>query len=317
MIGEFDLIARYFAPLAGAAGLGLVDDAACLIPPDGKDLIISKDMLVAGVHFFADDLSRSLAFKALSVNISDLAAKGASPYAYFLGLSIPVGTSEKWFEDFAAGLADAQAHYGIELAGGDTTSTGGPITISITAIGHVAHSAMVRRNGAAVADRIYVTGTLGDAAFGLCGLRGECAKHDDLLERYHRPVARHQFGQGLSGLASASADVSDGLVADLGHICRASGVGALLKEAAFPLSPNVERLIRENQSLSPLVWSGGDDYEIVFTAPYEGEETLMEFAKTVGVRVTEIGEIVASSEIELVDSSGKLVQIKSRGFTHF
>jgi len=316
-LDEFDLIARYFSPLAGRSGLGLLDDAACITPPTGKDMVVSKDMLVAGIHFFPDDKPASLAFKALSVNISDLAAKGARPHSYLLGLSLPEDMDQIWIEQFADGLAEAQKYYNIELIGGDTTSTLGPITISVTAIGYVEQGGMVRRNGACIDDRIYVTGTLGDAALALLGIRGECKLYEDLLECYHRPVVNSVFGQGLCGRASASADVSDGLIADIHHICKASGVGAVVNASALPVSANAARIIKRDSKLAPLIWSGGDDYKIVFTASAENGCHLKRFAKQTGVKVTEIGKIVAGAGVDLVDFSGQQVQIGTEGFMHF
>ena len=317
MPDEFDLIAQYFAPLSGSAGLGLLDDAACVKARPGYDLIISKDVLVEGVHFFEGANPIDLAAKALGVNISDLAAKGAKPSAYFLGLTLPKTIEEGWIKGFAAGLQISQSGYGIELLGGDTTSINGPIVISVTALGYVAENTMIKRSGAQVDDDIYVTGTLGDAALGLRILLGEASHSNYLVARYHRPQARHQVGQRLVGLASASADISDGLLADLGHVCKTSGVGAHIKQGKIPLSPSTETLLMENSSFADLVWSGGDDYEILFTSPQANRLEIEQLRAEVTIPITRIGMVEKEMGVRLVDRSGNLVQVDEVGFQHF
>jgi len=316
-LGEFGLIDRYFAPLAGAEGLGLKDDAACLTPTGGTDLIVTKDMLLEGVHFLKDDPADSLGHKALAVNLSDLAAKGATPRHYFIGLALPKGTSGDWCAAFAAGLKSMQDASGIILQGGDTTASQSGIVISVTAMGEVPSGAMIRRSGARVGDDVYVTGTLGDGALGLLSLQGKIAAEEYLAERYRRPVPRTAIGVTLRGFAHAAADISDGLIADLGHICDASGLGAEIEEALLPVSRAAKAAVAANPALKPLIWSGGDDYELVFTAPEALRENIAALARVQEVAITRIGKIEAKKNVRLVDPAGKLVQIDREGYQHF
>lgn len=317
MAGEFDIIAKYFMPLAGPEGLGLADDAACLTPSAGRSLIVTKDMVIGGVHFLEDDPADSIAYKALAVNLSDLAAKGAVPKYYFLGLGLPGGTDDLWLASFAAGLKRAQEESGITLAGGDTTSSPGHVSISITAIGEVPTGKMLRRNGARAGDTVYVSGTLGDGAFGLKCLQGEVEFREELVRRYRYPQARLALGAALLDIATASADVSDGLLADLGHICKASHLGADLEETKLPVSDDVRQLLKAEPDFAPLVYAGGDDYEIVFTAPESAGAEVQEATQQSGVKVTAIGRISDTPGIRLVDQSGELVQTARHGYQHF
>ena len=233
---EFSLIARHFRPLAGPGSLDLLDDGALLTPPPGRQLVFTADAMVAGVHFLPDDPADSVAAKLLRVNLSDLAAMGAVPLAYLMTVSAPRETGDAWFAAFATGLARDQAQFGITLLGGDTTSTPGPTTLSLTAIGHVAPGAALRRTGAVAGDEIWVTGTIGDGALGLLALQGKVADADGWLAgRYRLPEPR--LGLALHGVVSACMDVSDGLVQDLGHLCRASGLGAVIEAGLVPRSP--------------------------------------------------------------------------------
>jgi thiamine-monophosphate kinase len=316
-LNEFDMIARYFAPLAGPEGLGLLDDAACFTAPKSCDLVISKDILVADTHFFADGDASDIAFKALSVNVSDLAAKGAVPLHYLLGLSLPKAIDADWLKGFAKGLSEAQATYGITLVGGDTTATQGPVTISITAIGSVNAGCMIKRSGARAGDDVYVSGTLGDAALGLQACNGVIPAATAFQARFDRPLARHTLGQSLVGIATAAADVSDGLLADLGHICKASGVGARVYEADLPVSDAGRLALANTPALKPQIWSGGDDYEILFTAPKEKATEIRQAAQKSGDTVHKIGQITAKKTVELVDPYGKLVQVDTKGYRHF
>src|SRR5690242_19837048 len=224
---EFDLIARHFRPLAGPGALDLRDDAALLTPPPGHDLVLTADAMVGGVHFLPDDPPDLIGRKLLRVNLSDLAAKGATPLGYLMTVSAPKGTPDAWFAGFAAGLAADQATFGVSLLGGDTTSTPGPLSLSLTMIGHVAHGAAVHRFGAQGGDEVWVTGTIGDGALGLAVALGRLTDASGyLLGRYRLPQPR--IGLAIAGIASAGMDVSDGLVQDLGHICRASGLAAAI-----------------------------------------------------------------------------------------
>lgn len=315
---EFDLIARFFAPLAGPEGLGLKDDAALLRVPAGEELVLSKDVLVADTHFFADDDPSSIGFKAVSVNVSDLAAKGASPKYYLLGLSLPKTATLDWLEGFASGLKSAQDHYGIRLVGGDTTATNGPVTISITAVGVVPEGDMILRSGAKPGDAVMVTGALGDAAFALQALTGADIEIEGAcFERFYRPQARSDVGVQLRGIATAAADVSDGLLADMGHICMASGVGAKLYEDRLPVSIAVTNCLTKRPELKPLIWSGGDDYELLFTVPVEKIAAITNTLEDAGIRVSRIGDVVEGKTVELVDSSGKIRHADRKGYRHF
>jgi len=317
MAGEFDLIATYFRPLAGPEGLGLVDDAACVSVPNGNDLVVTKDLIVEGVHFIGDEPAQDIAWKALAVNLSDLAAKGSTPSHYFLGLSLPADRSEAWVAEFASGLRACQDAFGIRLAGGDTTASRSGVTISITAMGSLPSGTMITRSGATVGDDIYVSGSLGDAALGLKMVQGDLDCAPALKERYQRPMPRVALGQMLRGVASACADVSDGLLADLGHICAASGVGARVDQARLPLSGEAATLVGRDSALWPCVFSGGDDYELVFTAPRQQADHLAGIAGDCDVPLTRIGMIEAGKECHLVDQEGNLVQSAHQGYQHF
>lgn len=284
-LGEFSLIARHFAPLAGEGALGLTDDAALLTPPPGRDLVLSADAMVAGVHFLPGDPADLVARKLLRVNLSDLAAKGAVPLGYLLTLSAPRETPDSWFAAFAAGLAEDQRAFGVALLGGDTTSTSGPVSLSLTIIGHVAPGAMVRRDGARPGDGVWVTGTIGDGALGLAAAQGRLSDPSGfLLDRYRLP--RPRVGLAIAGVASAGMDVSDGLVQDLGHICRASGVAAAIEAERVPLS---EAARAAGPDWLETCLTSGDDYELLLAAPPEREGALRAEAARAGVPVTRIG----------------------------
>ena len=232
---EFALIARHFRPLAGPGALDLQDDAAVLMPPPGRDLVLTCDAMVAGVHFLPDDPPDLVGRKLLRVNLSDLAAKGATPIGYLMTVSTPRDTPDAWFAGFSAGLKQDQQQYGVTLLGGDTTSTPGPISLSLTILGHVEPGQAVHRAGARPGDGIWVTGTIGDGALGLAVARGRLADPTGhLLSRYRLPQPR--VGLAIAGIASAGMDISDGLVQDLGHICRASGLAGEVEAALVPLS---------------------------------------------------------------------------------
>lgn len=314
---EFDLIARYFAPLAGAAGLGLSDDAACYTPEDGMDLVISKDLLVAGTHFFPHDCPEDVAFKAISVNVSDLAAKGATPVGYLLGLSLPKHTDTGWFQSFTHGLKAAQEQYGLALIGGDTTSGDGGLVVSVTILGSVPEGTMVRRAGAKQGDDIYVTGCIGDAALGLLAAENKIVQSETFKQRLLHPIARHNFAEVLRDHASASADISDGLLADLAHICDCSKSGAQINQRDIPLSDAARAVLVEGGDLWKTILGGGDDYELIFTAGPGKETMLRAAARHRGVLLTKIGKITGSSTIELVDLDGEIVQVEPVGYKHF
>ncbi len=311
---EFSLIARHFAPLAGEAGLGLLDDAAVFAPPPGRELVVTADAMVAGIHFPPDDPPRLIGQKLLRVNLSDIAAMGAVPLGYLLSLSAPRGTPEAWFAEFAAGLALDQAEFGVQLLGGDTTSTTGPITLSVTLIGHVAPGQAWRRGGARAGDGLWVTGTIGDGVLGLAALRGEIADPDGALAlRYRRPQPR--LGLALHGIVSAAMDVSDGLVQDAGHMARASGVALRLETARVPVSA-------AGQEAGPRFVetgvAGGDDYELLLAVPPGQDDALRAAAAAAGVKVTRIGWFVEGApEVTGVAADGSAVALGGGGWSHF
>lgn len=325
--GEFELIARYLAPLAAGDPLafGLSDDAAVIKSPPRKDLVVTKDMMVADVHFLASDPPDLVARKLLRVNLSDLAAMGAVPHGYLLGLALPnTGpnmTDESWLATFCDGLGEDQETYAIHLLGGDTVSTPGPLTLSLTALGTVEPGMALRRSGASVGDCVFMTGTLGDAALGLKILKGSLSVEGQggqhLIERYRLPRPRLHVGQALAGTASAAADISDGLVADLGHICEVSGVGAMVFEEALPLSPGAESAIDSDPERIVDILTGGDDYELVFTASQDSRAKVAEVADSLKIRISEIGAIESGSMVKVINHKGLERALGAGGFIHF
>lgn len=311
---EFSLIARHFAPLAGDGGLGLTDDAAIVTPPPGRDLVITADAMVAGVHFLPHEPAENVARKLLRVNLSDIAAMGAVPLYYLLTLSTPRGLPDAWFAAFAGGLAADQTRYNIALLGGDTTSTPGPITVSVTMFGHVAPGTALRRSGARAGDDLWVTGIVGDGVLGLMALRGECADPDGTLAaRYRLPEPR--LGLHLHGIAHAAMDISDGLVQDAGHLARASGVALVLNIDNVPLS------LGGRAAGSDFVASGtagGDDYELLLAVPPENKAALRASAAKSGVPVTRIGRFAEGNpDVRAVDATGTHVALGQGGWSHF
>ena len=321
--GEFELIAELFAPLAtGAGAFGLRDDAAIATPPAGHDLVVTADALVEGVHFFASDPPELIARKALRVNLSDLAAKGCIPSGYLLTLSLPSHIDGLWLRAFANGLAQDQGSFGISLLGGDTTATPGPLTIAVTAFGHVPEGKMLRRAGARAGDLVFVSGTLGDAGGGLACLKEEAgpsnaADRAYLVDRFQLPQPRIALGQALVGLASASIDVSDGLVADLGHIAESSSVRVQIEAARVPLSPPLKALWGTSQDTIVRAATAGDDYEIAFTAPPENRGFVRGAAVGSGVPVTEVGRCEAEEGVILVDEKEREIPVSRSGYVHF
>lgn len=320
-LGEFALIAKLFAPLAKSEGaFGLVDDVATLSVPEGRELVAKVDAIVEGVHFFRDDPADLVAKKALRVNLSDLAAKGALPIGYLLSLSVAPWCGDDWLMRFAAGLADDQAQFGISLLGGDTTSTPGALTLSVTALGTIESGRTIRRAGARAGDRVFVSGTIGDAGAGLALLKGlpaqlSSSERESLIARYRLPEPRLALGKRLVGLASASLDVSDGLIADLAHIAEVSRVRISLDAARVPVSPASAKLW--GPEAVQRAASAGDDYEIAFTAPETARAGIARAAAESGTPVHEIGRVVAGEGVVLLDERGSSVPIARPGFTHF
>jgi len=311
---EFSLIARHFRPLAGPGALDLTDDAALLAPPAGRELVLTVDAMVAGVHFLPDDPPDLVGRKLLRVNLSDLAAKGATPLGYLMTVSAPRATPDAWFAGFAAGLAADQAEFAVSLLGGDTTSTPGPISLSLTAVGHVAPGRMVRRTGARDGDGIWVTGTIGDGALGLAVAQGKLADPTGhLLDRYRLP--RPRLGLAIAGIASAGMDVSDGLVQDLGHLCRAAGLRATVEAPLVPLS-DAARAAGPGWLTTCL--TGGDDYELLLAVPPARETALRQAAREAGLAVTRIGSFGPGAQGVLVrDSAGQQIDLDRPGWSHF
>jgi thiamine-monophosphate kinase len=311
---EFSLIARHFRPLAGPGALDLRDDAALLTPPPDRQLVLTADAMVAGVHFLPDDPPDLVGRKLLRVNLSDLAAKGAVPLHYLMTVSTPKDTPEAWFAGFAAGLAQDQATYGVTLLGGDTTSTPGPVSLSLTIIGHVAPGAAIHRFGARAGDEVWVTGTIGDGALGLAVALGRIADPTGLLlDRYRLPQPR--VGLELAGIASAGMDVSDGLVQDLGHICRASDLGAEIDADRVPLS-DAARAAGPDWVATCL--TGGDDYELLLAVPPDRSEALSRATARIGVAVTRIGHFQSGPAVVMVRrASGEPLALTKGGWSHF
>lgn len=321
--GEFALIAEIFAPLAtDPNAFGLTDDAAIIAPAPGKDLVVTADMLIAGVHFFADDAADHIARKMLRVNLSDLAAKGATPHAYLLTVALPHEVRLRWLRDFAGGLRADQRQFGISLLGGDTTATAGPLTLSVTAMGFVPEGRMLRRAGASNGDGIYVTGSIGDSVLGLAvrrhGAPAGMARDDAeyLLERYLLPRPRVALAPFLAGLAHAAIDISDGLAADLGHLCKASGVGARIVAGSVPLSEAAGRALAGGATGLAQLFSGGDDYELLLAVPDAAASELRRHCDLLRVPLTRIGQFTSGSEVVFLDAAGAELAMDSGGYRH-
>ena len=331
--GEDDLVARYFRPLArSAAALGLVDDCAALTPPPGHDLVLKTDAVAAGVHFFAEDDWGDVAKKALRVNLSDLAAKGARPLGYLLTLALPADWREDDLARFTAGLDADQDAFDVSLLGGDTIRSPDGLMVSVTVFGAVPTGRMVRRAAARPGDVLFVSGTLGDAALGLrlrtapesaarWGLTADEAGH--LARRYLRPEPRLPLAPAILAHAGAAMDLSDGLGLDLSRMCRGSGVAAEVDTAELPLSPAATRALAAEPDLLATILGGGDDYEILTAVPPSAAADFTAVAATSGVPITAIGHVVeapsaiASSEPRFLSANGRPLPFAPGGFRHF
>jgi thiamine-monophosphate kinase len=327
-LGEFELIARYFAPLAvDAAALALRDDAAVLRPPESQEIVLSCDTVVEGVHFLPDDPPDTIAHKALAVNLSDLAAKGARPYVYLLALALPADPQPAWLEAFASGLGELQEQAGICLVGGDTTRTPGPLAITITALGLVPHGHAVLRLGAKQGDRLYVSGTIGDACLGLRLLKDPAlgekwglseAERGFLIERYRRPQPRSNLALLLRNFAQAAIDVSDGLVGDVEKLAQVSHVGAAIDTARVPFSAAAQKALRHEPELLATLLTAGDDYEIVAALPEGSAAAFESEAAAKDARLTMIGRVEGQAgAVKVVDPNGKTLKLPRSGFSHF
>ena len=311
--GEFDLIARIRARVATRADvvLGIGDDAALLAPPPGRQLVVTADTLNDGVHFPRGTSPADVGWKALAVNLSDLASMGAEPAWCTLSLSLPQ-SDPAWIEGFLDGFLDLAEQHGIALVGGDTTR--GPLSIAVTATGLVEPGRALRRDGARVGDEVWVTGTLGDAAGGLALLDREPVPA--LRARLDRPTPRVAAGRALAGIATACVDVSDGLLADLGHVCARSHVAARIDVDALPASAALMEVIGEADRIA-LQASGGDDYELCFTAPADAGADIGAVSAQLGLRITRIGRIVAGEGVHPVDAKSQPWSSPRRGYDHF
>ena len=324
--GEDSLIARYFKPLATDPGAFNLGDDAAVLKPSGDDIVVTTDAIVEGVHFLADDPPDTVARKALRVNLSDLAAKGATPAGFVLTLALRAA-DDAWLTPFARGLGSDAGLFGCPLLGGDTVSTPGPLTISIAAFGRVPAGKMVRRSGAKPGDRVMVTGTIGDAALGLDILKGgpvAAALADDagaramLIGRYRVPQPRNALAKAVRNHARAAMDVSDGLAGDLAKLCGVSGVSAVIDAPSIPLSPAAAALLARGTVDIETIVSGGDDYEVLCTVPEDSFEAFVQAAGQAGVAVSSIGVIVAGSSVpRFLDGEGREIALPRLSYSHF
>jgi thiamine-monophosphate kinase len=317
MPSEFDLIARYFSPPTTHTLLAGGDDAALITVGAGMELAVSTDMLVGGRHFLADADPHGVGHKCLAVNLSDMAAMGATPLWATLSLALPAA-DEAWLAAFARGFLDLAAAHGVDLVGGDTTR--GPLNICVQIMGEVPAGKALRRSGARPGDTVWVSGTIGDAALALACLQGELqldrSEAQPLVARLERPTPRIALGQALLGIASSAIDISDGLVADLGHIAERSGVGAVLEWERVPLSAPA-RAGRDTPLIRQSVLGGGDDYELCFTAPPAHRDALLALAARLDLALTPVGRIEVGQGVEVRDAQGAAIALSQRGFDHF
>jgi len=325
LVDEFDLIKRLFAPLTAGRpeALGLIDDVALIPGPAGHQWAVTKDAMAAGVHFFPDDPPDLIARKLIRVNLSDLAAKGAEPQFLLLATCFPRDIDAGWLDRFASGLKTDCDLFKVAVIGGDTIATPGPLVLSLTAVGMVPEGAALLRSNACSGDHVWLSGTVGDSALGLLVAQGEGKGLSEtdasyLLNRYRLPRPRVALGPRLRGLAHASMDVSDGLLGDIGHICRASKVGAVIEADRLPLSTAARAALSAGlgEGLTTIV-SGGDDYEILFTAAPEAEDALLALSAELDLELTRIGRIVPGEGATLVDAEGRAMASGRGGYNHF
>ena len=317
-MSEFDLIRRYFTRATPGALLGVGDDAALLQVSAGNVLAVSTDMLVCGTHFFADADAFMLGHKTLAVNLSDMAAMGAMPRWATLAIALPK-EDETWLEKFSAGFFALAQQHGVELVGGDTTR--GPLNLCVTIFGEVPAHQALRRTGAMPGDEIWVSGTLGDAALALAHLQGRVVLGEAEFARcaaaLHQPQPRVALGMALRGLANCAIDISDGLLADLGHILDASQVGAQINFSALPVSQSMRMKTPDERLLQQCILSGGDDYELCFTAPVAHHAALLRISAKLDVPLTRIGTIVAGRGCIVHDATGNAINMEVGGYEHF
>lgn len=322
---EFGLIAKYFAPLAGEGSFGLLDDAALLRVPDGKQLVVTQDALAAGVHFFADDPPQLIAKKALRVNISDLVAKGATPLAYSLALGLNDDWSEAWIAEFARGLGEDQTEFEITLTGGDTFRSPGGTMISVTAFGLIDPDKYISRLGACAGDTLFTTGTIGDAALGLEAVLGKldlqeltAEETNHLINAYLLPQPTIIMADIIGTFASASMDISDGLLGDLEKLCAASGVGAYIECEKIPLSQPVKKLVQAVPGCLESALTGGDDYQLLFTIPTDKMDAFLQAIQALPTKVSKIGVVNGvENGVRLVDRKGEHLSFDNTSYQHF
>jgi thiamine-monophosphate kinase len=321
-MNEFALIAKYFRPLATSPGaFALEDDAAAITVPAGDELIITADAIIEGTHFLSQDPIASVAKKLLRVNLSDLAAKGARPLGYLLACLWRRGTAEAAIAEFARGLGEDQAHYGLALLGGDTTASDGPTAFSLTALGLAAKGEMIRRSGARPGDAVFLTGTLGDAGLGLRVLQGETIAgdkmhHGFLTQRFRLPEPRLAFMLAAREHIHSAIDVSDGLMADAGHIAETSGARLVIEVQPLPVSAAAAAWLAAGGERAVLA-TAGDDYEVCFTAPSTKAPALRAAADASHTRLTEVGHVEAGNGAVLVGEDGREIPLARAGYRHF
>lgn len=323
MSGEDAFIRRHFAPLAGPGAFDLRDDAAVIRPPPGCDLVITTDAVIAGVHFFPDDPPGDIARKALRVNLSDLAAKGASPLGFLLTIALPPDIGDDFVAPFAAALGEDASYYTCPLLGGDTVATPGPLTVSITAFGHVPSGTMVPRDGAREGDHLFVTGTIGDAALGLLVRKNDprlaslaAAHRDFLVDRYRNPRPRNALAHVVRDYATAAMDVSDGLAGDLTKMLGLPGLSANVDVSGVPLSPAAAVAVAMFPDLRMTILAGGDDYEILCAVPATRTNDFRASAAQTGMMVACIGRTGSGSGVQFTEEGGRAIELDRLSYSH-
>ena len=321
---EFELVSRYLEPLVldQEAAACLKDDCAVFGVTAGHEVVISVDTLIADLHFFKNDPPKQIAQKILRVNLSDIASSGAEPKFYFLAMSLPSTIGIDWIEQFCLGLGVDQANFGISLLGGDTTSTPGPLSLTATVIGEVPQGKAIRRGGASEDEDVYLTGVIGDAALALSliktnGLDSVSENFPVLLDRYRLPQPRTVLAPYLRQIASACIDISDGLAADLEHICTTSGIAADIKISWLPISETARVLLREDVRNWQTIISGGDDFELLFTAQPQFSNAIKMLSKEKNIQINRIGKTKKGSGVNFFDPKGKHFPVKKSGWQHF
>ena len=317
-LSERQLIDRFLKPLATTPeALQLADDGAIIPASDEQDYVVVKDTLVSGIHFFADDPAETIAKKLLRVNLSDLMAMGALPAYYTLSLALPAEISTEWVDQFTTSLHEDMLHFGGTLIGGDTTAIQDSICLTLSAIGTVPNGKALTRKAAQEDDDIFVTGTLGDAFLGLETARKRISGNPALLKRYQIPQPPVRLGNALLDLAHAAIDISDGLVMDMERLCQASQKGALLYFDLIPISKASESVLVEYPQYMEDVVTGGDDYQLLFTAPHRAKETITTLCANAGITLTQIGTITETPEVIILGHDNQPMTFRNKGFEHY